>query len=214
MIPATIEWNGFDSPAMSQPSELNSPSISADQLRLWQTAATALGRSDRYRSRLQQAEADVAAGLPISQKAQQSMQADLQAFEQTLENLRHWYRTSQHLGKGEAYLRSIQKVAEAYKSGVPLSENAIGAMHENVSLWNVVETARLILEKLGRDNGAEGKKFYQGKQYGVRGTNNDFCLMNLQDEILLELQDGRILINKLTPDDFQHFWETYRKLSG
>lgn len=199
---------------MSQVNGSNPLSPGIEPLQQWQTAAKALGRSDRYLERLQQVEADVAAGLPISEKAQQSMRADLQAFGQTLENLRHWYRTAQQLGKGGISVKSIQTVAESYKSGVPLSESAIGAMNEDVSLWNVVETARLILGKLGIETEVEGEKAYQGKQYGVKGTTNSFCLTNLDNEILLELQDGRIVTNKLTPDDFQRFWETHLKLSG
>jgi hypothetical protein len=40
-----MKWNG--SPTMIQDSDPNSPSTSRDELRLWETAAKALGRSDR-----------------------------------------------------------------------------------------------------------------------------------------------------------------------
>lgn len=205
-------WNEY--PAMSQSPAPNSPSPDSDHLLLWQTAAKSLGRSDRYLVRLQQVEAEIKSGQPLSAKAQQSMQADLQAFQQTLENLRLWYRTAQHLGKGDAYLKSIQKVAQSYKAGVPLTENAIGDMYEDVSLWNVIESVRLILEKLGRETGIEGEKLYQGKQYVVRGVAGTFSLTNLDRDVLLEFHDSRISINKLATVDFQNFWDIHQKLIG
>jgi hypothetical protein len=196
----------------AQDSAPNSPTTSSDELLLWQTAAKALGRSDRYLDRLTHIGVELASGQPMSQNAQQSMQADVQAYEQTLENLRHWYRTAQKISKGNSYLKSIQDIALSFKSGVPLSENAIGAMNEDLSLQSVIETSRLILQKLGQETESEDERGYQGKQYIVRGSDNILCLSLMEGDVLLEIADGHIVTNKLTDVDFQRFQEIQRKL--
>lgn len=66
----------------------------------------------------------------------------------SLDALRHWYKAARELGKNAAYLNRITQVANEFKQGSPLSEQAMAAMQLDLNNRSQQLKITLSLERL------------------------------------------------------------------
>jgi N12 class adenine-specific DNA methylase len=129
--------------------------------------------------------------------------------EQTLNQLRCWYLYAQALER--PYLFRIQEVAQALRSGVPLSQKAIATMdgdrtEYSRAITDLIQEANAIVDLKGTV--VPGGRTYTGQTYSIhRSTKGDISI-NAQDRgIVFELTSQRVTTTKVNRQDFDRFKE-------
>lgn len=149
----------FDLPKTSQtaPTELASATERTSNLfSRWLPVATALNRPDNYLNRISAISEELKAGQPLSAAAKTAMHRDHDQYDQALSSLRNWFRSARALGKTESYRSWIQKAAEAFKVGEPLSRNVLTSMGQDLDTHQrsveAVEAWKTVAQALGHSD--------------------------------------------------------------
>jgi hypothetical protein len=106
--------------------------VLAERVQSWRKVAQALSKSKEYLTRIEQVSTGYFSSQHLSKEAEAALNQDFSQYEKTLENLRRWYRISIRKGAPKIYLERIKAVAEGFKNGQPLSQNAIASMQNDI----------------------------------------------------------------------------------
>jgi len=118
------------------------------------------------------------------------MAETINTYEQaTLETLRTWYAAADKLGKSSEYLARITEVANTFKSGQALSEQALIAMNKDLeslrSLNRLTQITQRIADVLGTPS-TDGSTEVKGKIY-------DLQVNPLRRDLLISQKDGTVV---------------------
>jgi hypothetical protein len=130
----------------------------------------------------------------------------------TIENLRSWWRTADKLGKPEPYKQRIVEIANEFKAGGQLLPQAIEAMQKD-SVNRIAQIAHKIVSTLGQQQ-PDGTIRVNGKVYDVsfHPERQDWAIAHRSGDVILNVQSGRVQINKLTPEILHSFENANSKL--
>jgi hypothetical protein len=130
----------------------------------------------------------------------------------TIEDLRAWWRTANNLGKPEPYKQRIAQIANEFKATGQLSPQAMEAMQKD-TVNRIAQIAHKIVSTLGQHQ-TDGSTLVQGKIYDVsfHPERKDWAIAHSKGDVILDVQAGRVQINKLTPEILHSFESANSKL--
>lgn len=120
----------------------------------------------------------------------------------TRQELRHWYRQAQDIGRSETHIHRIQQVGTAFtQAGTPLTEQDLRVMAQDQTSWQqqvqtVTDCAQTILNQAGEPQA--GGTLFEGKKY----------VLFARDNLLYALADQRgsqptAVDQQILPDSIQ-----------
>ncbi|MBE9210545.1 hypothetical protein IQ244_29390 [Nostoc sp. LEGE 06077] len=130
----------------------------------------------------------------------------------TIEDLRAWWRTSDNLGKPEAYKERIAQIAKEFKTTGQFSPQAKEAMQKD-TVNRIAQIAHKIVSALGQP-GDDSTTRVQGKIYDLvfNPQSKDLAIAHKNGDVILFVQSGKVQINRLTPEILQDFENANSKL--
>ncbi len=155
--------------------------------------------------------------LPFPEPKTKAAPLQVQNSSVTIDNLRDWYSVASKLGKSEDYKKRIVEVANGFKSGEPLSAQALATMERDKKELDGISRLTQIAQKIGMVWGQsteDGFTVVQGKVYDIAFNTELRYLMIAQKngEVILNLQSGQVQTNKVTPQILQIFEEVNNQI--
>ncbi|WP_190873491.1 hypothetical protein [Aulosira sp. FACHB-615] len=153
--------------------------------------------------------------IPQSQPPPQTSTTELKAVPRqpiTIENLRVWWQTANHLGKPEPYKERIAEIASQFKATGQLSPQAMEAMQKD-TVNRIAQIAHKIVSTLGQQQ-PDGSTRVQGKIYDItfNAHQKDWAIAHKNGDVILDVKSQQVQINKVTPKILQDFESVNNKL--
>ncbi|MBD2730654.1 hypothetical protein H6G96_31135 [Nostoc sp. FACHB-892] len=127
----------------------------------------------------------------------------------TIDDLRNWYNAADKLGKSENYKKRIVKVANGFKAGEQLSAQALTVMNKDTFELEAISRLTQIAQRIGMVWGKSNENGTQflGKIYDLafNTQQRDLTISQKNGEVILNLQSGKVVTNKVTPQILQTF---------
>ena len=139
-------------------------------------------------------------------------------YEQSIvHSLRNWYSAANKLGKGEEYKNRIAEVATEFQSGQGLSDKALIAMNRDMeelrSINRLTQISQRVCDAMGQP-GENGCTQVFGKTYDVsfNPSSKHLTVFQKDGDVILNIRQGKIETNKVSPDVIKNFEDTNAKL--
>ncbi|MBW4617209.1 MAG: hypothetical protein KME21_29040 [Desmonostoc vinosum HA7617-LM4] len=128
----------------------------------------------------------------------------------TIDDLRNWYSAADKLGKSEQYKQRITEVANQFKSGQALSNDALAALNKDTEEYRSISRLTQVAQKVGTVLGEiqpDGSTQAQGKIYHIRfnAERKDLAIAQHNGDVVLSVESGKVKINQLTSQVIQNF---------
>ncbi|MBD2498890.1 hypothetical protein [Nostoc sp. FACHB-280] len=130
----------------------------------------------------------------------------------TIEDLRAWWQTANHLGKPEPYKQRIAEIASQFKATGQLSPQAMEAMQKD-TVNRIAQIAHKLASNLGQRE-EDGTTRVNGKNYdlSLNSERKDLAIAHKSGDEILRVQSGRVQVNNLTPEVLRDFETASSKL--
>jgi hypothetical protein len=136
--------------------------------------------------------------------------AEKESLPVTIDSLREWYKTADKLGRSEEYKQRITEQANEFKSGQPLSDKALAAMHKDFKEFNAIGRFSQIVQRVGLLLGQENTEGWtevsvQNYDALVNAKTNDLKISDKNQQVVLNIQSGKIKVNSLSLEAINTF---------